>query len=54
MRVVGQDAIAINKSTIQSREITPASMMPPGLLEPLTNAEVTNLIAYLQSAMDVQ
>lgn len=54
MRVVGQDAVVINKSTIQSREVTPTSMMPPGLLEPLTNAEVINLIAYLQSPMDIQ
>jgi putative membrane-bound dehydrogenase-like protein len=54
MRVVGQDAVIINKSTIQSREVTPTSMMPPGLLEPLTDAEVVNLIAYLQSPMDVQ
>jgi putative heme-binding domain-containing protein len=54
MRVVGQDAVLINKSTIQSREITPTSMMPPGLLETLTNVEVANLLAYLQSPMDVQ
>jgi putative membrane-bound dehydrogenase-like protein len=54
LRVVGQDAVVINKSTIQSREITPTSMMPPGLLEPLTNAEVINLVGYLQSPMDVQ
>ena len=54
MRVVGQDAVVINKSTIQSREVTPTSMMPPGLLEPLTDAEVTNLMVYLQSPMDVQ
>lgn len=54
MRVVGQDAVVINKSSIQSREVTPSSMMPPGLLEPLTDAEVVNLVAYLQSPMDVQ
>jgi putative heme-binding domain-containing protein len=54
MRVVGQDAVVINKSTIQSREITPTSMMPPGLLETLTNEEVANLVAYLRSPADVQ
>ncbi|MBC7774478.1 MAG: PmoA family protein [Phycisphaerae bacterium] len=54
LRVVGQDAIVINKSTIQSREVTPTSMMPPGLLEPLTDAEVVNLVAYLRSPMDVK
>jgi putative heme-binding domain-containing protein len=53
MRVVGQDAVIINKSSIQTREVTPTSMMPPGLLEPLTNEEVANLVAYLQSPMDV-
>jgi putative membrane-bound dehydrogenase-like protein len=54
MRVVGQDAVVINKSTIQSREIMSTSMMPPGLLEPLTPAEVANLVAYLQSPIDIQ
>lgn len=50
MRVVGQDAVIINKSSIQSREVTPVSMMPQGLLTSLSDKEVVNLIAYLRTA----
>lgn len=49
LRVVGQDAVVINKSDIQSREVTPASMMPTGLLEPLSDQEVLNLVGYLRT-----
>ncbi|TAE29646.1 MAG: dehydrogenase [Cytophagales bacterium] len=49
LRVVGQDAVVINKSDIQSREVNPASMMPTGLLEPLSETEVKDLVAYLRS-----
>jgi putative heme-binding domain-containing protein len=48
LRVVGQDAVVINKSDIQSRESTNVSMMPPGLLDPLTDREVVDLMAYLR------
>ena len=54
LRVVGQDAVVINKSDIESREVTPASMMPEGLLGPLSDDEVLNLIAYLQSEEPVE
>ncbi len=54
LRVVGQDAVVINKSTIQSREVTPVSMMPPGLLQTLTDAEVADLVSYLRSPKDVK
>jgi putative membrane-bound dehydrogenase-like protein len=47
MRIVGQEAAVINKSNIQSREVMPVSMMPNGLFETLTNAEVTDLVGYL-------
>jgi putative heme-binding domain-containing protein len=49
LRVVGQDPVIINKSTIQSREVTPVSLMPPGLFEQLSDKEVVDLVAYLQS-----
>ena len=49
LRVVGQEPVIINKSSIQSREITPVSMMPPGLFEHLTDQEVVDLVAYLGS-----
>jgi putative membrane-bound dehydrogenase-like protein len=47
MRIVGQEAVVINKSNIQSREVMPVSMMPNGLFETLTNAEVIDLVGYL-------
>ncbi|MEJ7736744.1 MAG: PVC-type heme-binding CxxCH protein [Chitinophagaceae bacterium] len=50
MRVVGQDAVVINKSSIQSREETPVSMMPQGLLTSLTDKEVVDLLSYLRTA----
>lgn len=50
LKVVGQDPVVIAKSTIQSREVTPVSMMPPGLLEALSEQEVINLVAFLQKA----
>ncbi|MEQ9442117.1 MAG: PmoA family protein [Cyclobacteriaceae bacterium] len=49
MRVVGQDAVVVNKSDIQSREETPNSMMPPGLFSTLTDEEVLDLVAYLRT-----
>ena len=53
LRVVGQDAVVINKSDIQSREETPNSMMPPGLFNTLTDDEVKDLMAYLRSNAQV-
>ncbi|MEJ7766553.1 MAG: PVC-type heme-binding CxxCH protein [Chitinophagaceae bacterium] len=52
-RVVGQDAVIINKSNIQSRETTPVSMMPPGLFNSLTDAEILNLAAYFRTSEQV-
>ncbi len=49
LKVVGQDRVVINKSDIQSREETPNSMMPAGQLNNMTEDEVINLVAYLQS-----
>lgn len=49
LRVAGQEEpVVIAKSSIESREIAPVSMMPEGLLKNLTNAEVLDLIAYLR------
>ncbi len=49
LRVVGQDAVVIGKSTIQSREVTPNSMMPEGLLQALSDAQVLQLVSYLRT-----
>lgn len=50
MRIVGQDAVVINKSSIQSREVTADSMMPQGLVSQLSDAEVNDLVGYLRTA----
>lgn len=47
MRIVGQDDIVLNKSSIQSREVMNTSMMPQGLLNNLNDQEVTDLLGYL-------
>jgi putative membrane-bound dehydrogenase-like protein len=49
LRVVGADAVPINKSDIQSRETTSTSMMPTGLFDALTEREVLDLVAYLRT-----
>ena len=50
LRSVGQDALVLNKSDIQTREVSNASLMPEGLLETLTDQQVIDLIAYLRSS----
>jgi putative heme-binding domain-containing protein len=53
LRVVGQEAVVINKSEIQSREVTPVSMMPTGLFKTLTDAEILDLVKYLRTVEQV-
>lgn len=50
MRVVGQEAVVINKSEIQSQETTEVSMMPPGLFDMLRDEEVLDLVSFLRGA----
>ncbi|MFT3747490.1 MAG: PmoA family protein [Agriterribacter sp.] len=47
IRVVGQDDVVLNKSSIQSREVMNTSMMPQGLLNNLSDQEVADLLGYL-------
>jgi len=54
LRIVGQDAVVVNKSDIQTKEVTPVSMMPSGLLENLSDNEVTDLMAYLRTIKQVE
>ncbi len=55
LRVVGRDAAAvISKSDIQSRDVTPVSMMPPGLFDALTDREVIDLVGYLRTVQPVK
>ena len=49
LRIVGQDAVVINKSDIQSREVNPTSMMPSGLFETLSETEIKDLVKYLRT-----
>ncbi|WP_375586486.1 PVC-type heme-binding CxxCH protein [Cyclobacterium xiamenense] len=53
LKVAGQGSVLINKSAIQNKEVTDVSLMPPGLFEPLTNQEVINLMAYLQTQKQI-
>lgn len=53
VKVAGQDPVLINKSAIQNKEVTDVSLMPPGLFEPLSNEEVINLMAYLQTQKQI-
>ena len=48
LRVVGKDQVVVNKADVQSRETTATSMMPPGLLDTLTDTEVVDLVGYLR------
>ena len=54
LRVVGQDAVVLNKSDIQTRETTPTSMMPSGLLEALSDKQVTDLVAFMRTVRQVE
>ncbi|MEQ6119595.1 PVC-type heme-binding CxxCH protein [Reichenbachiella sp. MALMAid0571] len=53
LRVIGQGQVIINKSDIQSREETTSSIMPEGLLETMTEQEMLDLMAYLQTKEQV-
>ncbi len=52
LRLIGQDTV-IAKSEILSREKSPLSMMPEGLLKTLSTDEVRDLIAYLRTTSQV-
>ena len=52
LRLIGQDTV-IPKSEILSREKSPISMMPEGLLKSLTTDEVRDLLGYLRTTSQV-
>lgn len=55
LKVVGQETVVtVNKSDIQSREVTPVSMMPTGLFDALSDEEVVDLVGYLRSMTPVK
>ena len=43
------DSVTIQKDNIANRTVSPASMMPPGLLETLPEAEAIDLLKFLSS-----
>ena len=47
LRVVGQDAVVISKSEIQSTDNSELSMMPEGMLDDMSESEVLDLFSYL-------
>jgi putative membrane-bound dehydrogenase-like protein len=51
LQVVGQADVILLKSAIQSREVTPVSMMPTGLFDQLTEPEVQDLVKYLRTTV---
>lgn len=53
MNVVGQEAFVLDKSAIRTREDTPYSLMPEGLLNHLTDEEVIQLAAYMRTTEQV-
>lgn len=48
-RTVGLEAVVLDKSAIQSREVMPSSLMPVGLFDPLSETEVLDLVKYLRT-----
>ena len=52
LRTVGQET-PVAKSDILSREVSPVSMMPEGLLKTLPHDDVRDLIAYLRTTRQV-
>ena len=55
LRIANQEKpVIINKSEIESRDIAPVSMMPEGQLTTMTDKEVLDLIAYLQTQRQVE
>lgn len=54
LRIANRDEpVAIAKSAIESREVASVSMMPEGILKTMSDQEVVDLIAYLQSQRQV-
>ena len=44
----------LSKSSIASRQISPVSLMPPGLIDMLSKEEILDLLAYLESGGNPQ
>ena len=47
LRVVGQDAVVLSKSEIQTTDNSELSMMPEGMLDDLETSDILDLFSYL-------
>ena len=47
LRVVGQDAVVISKSDIQTTDNSELSMMPEGMLDDMNDTDIRDLFSYL-------
>ena len=53
MRLIGQPDVVLNRSDIQSLEVSNMSLMPEELLAPLSEQEVLDLFAFLRTTEQV-
>lgn len=53
LRVVGQDTVVLNRSDIQSLEVSEQSLMPEGLFGALSDTDVRDMVAYLRTPEQV-
>ena len=54
LRIVGQESVVMNKSDIQSREVTASSMMPTGLFTTMSDQEILDLVSYLRTSTAIK
>tara|TARA_A100001037_G_C15152483_1_gene640379 strand:- start:190 stop:4179 length:3990 start_codon:yes stop_codon:yes gene_type:complete len=54
LRVVGQDAVVISKSSIQSMDNSELSMMPEAMLDDMSTTQILDLFSYLMSQRQVE
>lgn len=53
LRIVGRGDVALEKSGIQSREVSANSLMPEGLFRALTDEQVLDIVSYLHASEQV-
>ena len=52
--MVGQDAVVISKSRIQSMDNSELSMMPEAMLDDMSTTQILDLFSYLMSQRQVE
>jgi putative membrane-bound dehydrogenase-like protein len=51
---LAQEQVTLDRATIEEMRQTPNSLMPDGLLQPLTDGDIRDLVAYLMSLEQVE